>query len=153
MTEVHTYQTRGRWTGNRGGEIQAAGVSEALRFSAPPEFHGEAGRWSPETLLLAAANTCFLTTFLAIAEFSKLELADVEISADARVERVAGQGYRFTEVTLLPVVTLARDADREKALRLLEKAEKSCIVARALQTLLRVQPTLRVGATPSRSGK
>ena len=143
MSEVHTYRTAARWAGRRSGEVEDEGVAEPLRFSAPPEFQGEAGLWSPETLLLAAANTCFLTTFVAIAEFSKLELAGVEITAEAHLERVPGQGYRFTEMVLRPVVTLAHDTDREKAARLLEKAEKICIVARSLQTPLRVEATLR----------
>lgn len=143
MSEVHTYHTTARWTGNRSGELEADGVAEPLRFSAPAEFQGEAGRWSPETLFLAAANTCFLTTFVAIAEFSKLELAGLEVSSEAKLERVPGKGYNFTEVVLRPVVTLAHDSDRERAQRLLEKAEKSCIVARSLQTPLRVEPTLQ----------
>ena len=151
MSEVHTYRTTARWTGRRAGEVRAEGVSEALRLSAPPEFHGEPGFWSPESLLLAAANTCLLTTLVAIAEFSKVELAGVEIGGEAHLERVPGQGYRFTEVVLRPVVTLVHEADREKAQRLLEKAEKSCIVARSLQVPLQVEPTLRVrtaAATP-----
>lgn len=143
MSEVHSYRTSTRWTGNRSGEVDAEGVAEPLRFSAPPEFHGEPGLWSPETLLLAAANTCFLATFVAIADFSKLELAGVEIAAEATLERVPGQGYQFTQIVLRPLVTLVHDADREKAQRLLEKAEKSCIVARSLQTPLRVEPALQ----------
>src|SRR3972149_5510351 len=150
MSEVHTYRTSARWTGRRArrrpGQVEAEGGAEPLRFSAPPEFQGEAGQWSPETLLLAAANTCFLTTFVAIAEFSKLGLAGVEMSAEAHLERVPGQGYRFTEMVLRPVIVLAHDADREKAARLLEKAEKSCIVARYLETPLRVEATLRTEA-------
>lgn len=146
MSEVHTYRTAARWTGNRSGQVEAEGVREPLPFSAPPEFQGEPGRWSPETFFLAAANTCFLTTFVAIAEFSKLEFSAVEVSAEARLERVPGQGYRFTDLVVQPLVTLEREADREKAQRLLEKAEKSCIVARALATPLRVEATLRVEA-------
>lgn len=146
MSEVYTYATAARWTGNRSGEVEAEGVVQPLHFSAPPEFHGEAGPWSPETFFLAAANTCFLTTFVAIAEFSKLELAGLEVSAEAKLERVPGQGYRFTEVVLRPVVTLVQESDQERAQRLLEKAEKSCIVARALETPLRVEPTLRAKA-------
>lgn len=144
MPDAHTYRTVARWTGERSGDLTAYGVDEPLRFSAPPEFHGEGGRWSPETFLLAAANTCFLTTFVAIAEFSKLEIAGLEVSAEARLERVPGQGYRLTELVLRPVVTLTSDSDQERAQRLLEKAENSCIVARSLQTPLRVEPTLRV---------
>lgn len=152
MSEVYSYRTAARWTGGRAGDVEAEGVAEPLRFSAPPEFHGEAGLWSPETLFLGAANTCFLTTFVAIAEFSKLELVEVEVAAEAHLERVPGQGYRFTEVVLRPVVTLASEADREKALRLLDKTEKSCIVARSLQTPVRVESTLHVSAAAAPQG-
>lgn len=152
MSEVYSYRTSARWTGGRAGNLEAEGVAQPLRFSAPPEFHGEPGLWSPETLFLGAANTCFLATFVAIADFSKLELVEVEIAAEARLERVPGQGYRFSEVVVRPVVTLANEADREKALRMLEKTEKSCIVARSIQPPVRVEPTLRVSAAATPRG-
>lgn len=133
MSEVYTYGNTARWTGRRGGRVQTEGLPEALSFSAPIEFHGEPGLWSPETLFLAAADTCFLTTFVAIAQFAKLDLAGLEIASAVRLERVPGQGYQFTELVLHPKVTLTRESDRKQAARLLEKAERSYIVARALQ--------------------
>lgn len=148
MSEIYTYQTETRWTGGRSGEIRAEGVEPELLFSAPPEFQGETGKWSPETFFVAAANGCFLTTFVAIAEFSKLELEHVAVSAEARLEKVPGEGYMFTEVILRPVVKLVREEDRAKAQKILEKAEKSCFVSRALRCEVRVEPTIEIAATP-----
>ena len=147
MSEIYTYQTDARWTGGRSGEIRAEGVEPELSFSAPPEFQGEAGKWSPEMFFVAAANGCFLTTFVAIAEFSKLELEHVAVSAEARLEKVPGEGLIFTEVVLRPVVKLVREEDRAKAQKILDKAEKSCLVARAMQCEVRVESVLEVAAT------
>ncbi len=147
MSEFYTYQTEARWVEGRSGKICAQGVEPALSFSAPPEFQGEAGKWSPETFL-AAANSCFLTTFVSLADFSQLELEPVAVSAEARLEKVPGEGYAFTEVVLRPVVYLVREEDRAKAQKILDKAEKSCLVARALRCAVRVESTIEVAATP-----
>lgn len=148
MNEIHTYQTEAHWIEGRSGKICVQGVEPELSFSAPPEFHGEAGKWSPETFLVAAANSCFLTTFVSLADFSKLELEDVMVSAEARLEKVPGEGLLFTEVVLRPVVKLVREEDRAKAQKILDKAEKSCLVARALRCPVRVESTIEVAATP-----
>ena len=148
MSEFYTYQTEARWTGGRSGKIRAEGVEPELSFSAPPEFQGEAGKWSPETFLAAAANSCFLTTFVSIADFSKLELEQVTVSAEAHLEKVPGEGLLFTEVVLRTVVTLVREEDRAKAQKILDKVEKSCLVARALRSEVRVESTIEAPATP-----
>ncbi len=146
MNDNLTFRTTARWMGNRSGRVEAEGGPGELRFSAPPEFHGRPGQWTPETLFLASAGTCFVTTLVAIAGFMKLELADVEVAGETTVEHVPGQGYQFREVVLWPVVTLARESDREKVLKALDKAEKNCLVARALSTPLRIEAKLRTAA-------
>jgi peroxiredoxin-like protein len=148
MSQIYTYRTEARWTGGRSGEIRAEGVEPELLFSAPPEFQGETGKWTPETFFVAAVNGCFLTTFVAIAEFSKLEFENITVSAEARLEKEPGQGYLFTEVVLQPVVTLVREEDRARVQKILDKAEKSCLVTRSLQSEVRVEATIEVAATP-----
>ena len=145
MSETYTYRTMSRWTGDRSGKICGEGVAAELPFSAPPEFHGEKGKWSPELFLAGAAGACFLTTFVALAGFSRLELEGVEVGSEARLQRVPREGYQFTQVVLRPVVTLKHERDRNKAKRLLEKAEKSCFVGRALQLGLSVEAGIRIG--------
>ena len=100
--------------------------------TAPPaEFGGPGDQWSPETLLVGAVADCFILTFRAIARASKLEWTTLECSAEGvldRVERVT----RFTAFTVRATLTVPAGSDPDKARRLLEKAEGSCLVTRSM---------------------
>ena len=111
------------------------GAPRIVHFSAPPEFGGEPGVWTPEHFLLAAVSSCFIATFQAIARNSKLEFQGIEVSVDGLVEKEPG-GFRFTKITLNPVLILYRDDDRELSLRLLEKTLGLCLVARSLSSAI-----------------
>lgn len=95
--------------------------------------------WSPETLLVLAASSCFLNTLLFFAEKSGLTLVGYRADAEGRLERVPGVGFRFAELTLRPTVVVESESDTELARRLLEKAERACIVANSLAAPVRVQ--------------
>jgi organic hydroperoxide reductase OsmC/OhrA len=73
-----------------------------------------------------------MTTFLAIAEKSRLEVVSYQSSALAKLESVEGGGLGFTRILVRPIVKLRKEKDREKARKMLEKAEKDCFVTRAL---------------------
>jgi peroxiredoxin-like protein len=99
--------------------------------AAPAEFGGPGDQWSPETLLVGAVTDCFILTFRAIARASKLEWTGLECSAEGvldRVERVT----RFTAFTVRATLTVPAGSDPDKARRLLEKAEGSCLVTRSM---------------------
>ena len=72
MEKKYFYTTEVEWTGERHGDLRAP-VLPDMEVDAPPEFKGHDGVWTPEHLFVAAVNSCFMTTFLAIAENSKLE--------------------------------------------------------------------------------
>jgi peroxiredoxin-like protein len=126
------------------GWAEADGVREHAMFSAPPEFGGQPGLWSPEQLLLVAAGSCFMSTFVAVAEHNKLTVIGYKAEAEGRLEKIPGQGYRFTEILLRPVVTVEKEEDTALAQRLLEKAEKHCIVRNALSVPVRVKSDVAV---------
>lgn len=138
LLDAYNYEVQIEWTGRRGGRLTAEGLPP-LDFSAPPEFAGEAGKWTPEHLLAGASASCLTATFLAIAEISKLELTTFRMKAHARLEKIPGEGYRFTEITLAPEIGVAPQ-DVEKAQRVLSKAEKSCFVNQSLRATVRVEP-------------
>jgi len=99
--------------------------------AAPAEFGGPGDQWSPETLLVGAVADCFILTFRAIARASKLEWTNLDCSAEGlldRVERVT----RFTAFTVRATLTVPAGSDSDKARRLLEKAEGSCLVTRSM---------------------
>jgi organic hydroperoxide reductase OsmC/OhrA len=100
--------------------------------TAPPEqFDGPGNAWSPETLFVGAVADCFALTFRAIARASGLPWTSLRTSASGTLDRVEG-GARFTEIEIEAALTVPSGVDEARALRLLEKAERSCPISRSL---------------------
>jgi len=119
------------------------GVPRLIHFSAPPEFGGEPGVWTPEHFLLAAVASCFIETFKAVAKASKLDFQGIEVGVDGILEKDAG-GLRFTKITLQPTVIIYADESYELALRLLEKAERICLIVRSLSSEVKLEPKILI---------
>jgi len=95
--------------------LASSGVPD-LATAAPADFGGPGDAWSPEQLLVAAVEACFLLTFRALALASRIE---------GIVDRTNG-GMRFAEIVLRPRIALPAGADLTRVRRALEKAEKTC---------------------------
>ena len=143
MEAHHEYRVNAFGAGGRNGVVHAEGVLSCISFSAPPEFLGEPGRWTPEHLLVAAVASCFVSTFSGIAEKSRLGFASFNLDAEGVLGNEDGI-WRFTEIKLWPVVTIRKEEDRDRAIRLLEKAGKSCLIARSLQFKVTLFPAVKI---------
>ena len=143
MEAHHEYRVNAFAAGGRNGVVHAEGVLACISFSAPPEFLGEPGRWTPEHFLVAAVASCFVSTFSSIAEKSRLGFVSFNLDAEGVLGKEDGS-WRFTEIKLRPVVTILKEEDRDRAILILEKAEKSCFVARSLQFKITLVPELNV---------
>lgn len=142
MNESTAYRVTAKWEGGRKGVASAEGINPSIRFSSPPEFHGESGFWTPEHFLVAAVATCYVVTLYAIAELSKLEFLGLELSVEGKLGKPEGK-LRFTEILMRPTLTVVRMEDRERASRLLEKAEQGCLIARSLACPVTMEPVVR----------
>lgn len=136
----HEYTVRIAGTATGDATLSAAGIAD-LPTAPPVEFDGPGDAWSPEQLLLAALTSCFLLTFRAIASASHVEFAALTVEAAGVVDR-ADARTRFTEIVLRPRVTLPAGADPARVGRLLEKAEKACLVSASLATPIRLEPDI-----------
>ncbi|MFB3915946.1 MAG: OsmC family protein [Terriglobales bacterium] len=145
MERAYRYQTSAHWIEARHGVVIGEGLPDKIYFAAPPEFEGEADKWTPEHLLLAAVPSCFTSTFHAFAEFAKLDLPALSADCEGILVKEHG-GFRFAQIFLRPAVTVAREADREQAQRLLQKAARACFVARSLNSKVVLEPTVAVAA-------
>ena len=100
--------------------------------SAPPaEFGGPGDQWSPEALLVAAVADCFILSFKAIARASHVEWLSLECSATGKLDRAEG-GMRFTQFEIHAALKIASADGQDKAERLLQKAEKTCLITNSL---------------------
>src|SRR6266567_6017286 len=131
MESAQKYRVVAWWSSGRTGLAKSNSAPNAIHFTAPPQFGGLDGRWTPEDLMLAAVASCYTTTFRALAERSKFEYADLEVGAQGTVHK-ADSGYHFSEIAIHSNLTLWSEEGRERALVLLRKAEALCLVSRAL---------------------
>ena len=106
---------------------------ESLESAGPAEFGGPGDLWSPETMLVASVADCFILTFKAIARASKFDW--LSLSCDVvgdldKVERIT----QFVGFRLRVTLEVLEGTREDKALRLLEKAEKSCLITNSLKS-------------------
>ena len=111
-------------------KIDSAGL-DTLWSAAPKEFDGPGDQWSPETLLVAAVVDCFGLTFRAVARASSFEWIGLRCEGTGELDRVECT-TRFTRIALRAFLEVPAPADPAKATRLLEKAERSCLVTNSL---------------------
>ena len=112
MDTTHKYHALAWWTSGQTGLVKSDSAPNAIHFSAPPQFGGLEGRWTPEDLLLAALAGCFVTTFRVIAGYSKFEYIDLHVEAEGAVGK-AESGYSFSEITLRPTLTIHDEEKRD----------------------------------------
>ena len=136
----HRYDVR--LTGGPAGyaTLSTPGVPE-LKSAPPLDYDGPGDAWSPEHLLLAAVQTCFLFTLRAVAKASKIEFDTLELSSEGIVDRQDGI-TRFTEIVLRPRLTIHQGTDRDRALSVLQKSERTCLVSASLATPIRLEPEI-----------
>jgi organic hydroperoxide reductase OsmC/OhrA len=119
-------------TADYGGQAELRSVGLETLMSAPPaEFGGPGNLWSPETLLVASVADCFVQTFKAIASISKLPWSKIVCDAKGTLDR-AEDGVRFTRVLLSARLELV-NAQPDLARRVLEKAERGCLISNSLK--------------------
>lgn len=130
--EKHSYNLSLEWTGDRKGILSSPEFLSTIEVVTPPEFDkGIAGHWSPEHLFTASVLSCFMTTFLAIADYSKLEYEKFECKAEGILESVDGK-FLMTEIILKPIVYIKNQEEIEKTERILHKSEKACLISNSI---------------------
>lgn len=143
ITDEHAYRVSAWWTSGRTGLAKSDSAPNAIHFTAPTEFGGLEGRWTPEELLLAAVAGCYTTTLRAIAGSARFNFTDLQVEASGTV-RKAESGYTFTQIVVRPNLKIASLDEQAGALDLLRRAEKLCLVSRALGTTVKFEPQLEV---------
>ena len=140
MENTHYYDVNLEWESDRKGMLTSSVLNTDLEVATPPEFpKGMAGIWSPEHLLVAAVNSCLMTTFLAIAESSGLDFIKFNSKANGKLEIVDGK-YIISEITLAPEVIISDESKKERAERILQKAEAACLISNSIKSKIIFNP-------------
>ena len=151
---LHHYALDLTWQGDRGTGtsgyrdygrdvlVRAAGKPD-LAGSADPTFRGDASRWNPEELLLAALSQCHLLSYLHSAVNHGIVVVGYDDSPVGTMEQV-GQGGRFTEVVLHPRVVITEEAQVDLAREIHAEAGCNCFIAASVAFPVRHEPVIDV---------
>ena len=143
---AHSYNVDINWKSGRTGEMTSPELTTTVEIATPPQFpKGVEGIWSPEHLFTAAVGSCLMTTFMAIAENSKLEFTDFSCKSQGKLEQIEGK-FLMTEVILEPTVTITNESDREKAERVLQKSEQHCLISNSVKSKITMTTNIVVGS-------
>jgi len=150
----HHYALAVTWQGNRGAGttgyrdygrdvlLRAEGKPDLLG-SADPTFRGDAGRWNPEELLVAALSQCHLLSYLHSAVNHGIVVTAYDDAPVGTMEQL-GQGGRFTSVVLRPRVTVAEASMVEVAEAIHREASSNCFIAASVGFPVAHEPTTLV---------
>ena len=143
-SEEHLYDVNIKWKEGRIGVMSSEKLDDEIEVATPPEFPGGVeGIWSPEHLFTAAVSSCFMTSFTAIAEYSKFEFEDLDVESSGVMGKEDGK-YVMSKVILKPVLTIRDESQFKKAHRVLEKAEQICLITRSIKSEIEFRPEVRV---------
>lgn len=142
--ESHLYNVNVKWSNDRKGVMQSPELDTTIDVATPPQFNkGMPGIWSPEHLFTAAVSSCFMTTFLAIAENFKLEFESLDIASKGVLEQVDGK-FLMTKVLLYPKLVIKSEKDKERAERVLHKSEAACLISNSVKATVEMTPEVLV---------
>lgn len=105
---------------------------QPLKLAIPPEFEGPGLGYSPEDLYALALMNCFIATFKFVAEKSRLEFQALEAEALLTVDKGERASPWMQKVEIH--ISLKGAAQPERALALLEKTKKNCMIINSVQT-------------------
>ncbi|MCU1496785.1 MAG: osmotically inducible protein OsmC [Acidimicrobiales bacterium] len=142
---VHTYRSTLSWAGSTGlgyerydraHRVETPPAASPLELASDPAFHGDPALTNPEQLLLAAASSCQLLSFLAVAARARLDVVAYTDVAHA-VMPEDDLPVRITRIELHPAVVLV-DTDRprptlQRLAHLTEVAHRECFIANTLR--------------------
>lgn len=166
---VHRYRCGLTWEGSTGDGYEryrrvhrwwavlpdGTRVSPTGEMSNDPTFLGDAAFVNPEHLLVMAAASCQLFSFLAIAARARVDVVAYSDDASAAMPE-AVKPMQLTTITLRPRITVAegrtawantgttddQPAPTDARLRrLVELAHQECFIANSLRTEITVEPT------------
>ncbi|MBI0577165.1 OsmC family protein [Neobacillus cucumis] len=141
------FSVNGSWQGDRNGtgHIQAAGLD--ITASVPKEFDGPGIGSSPEELLIAASNNCYMITLAAMISNRKIEGVSFEVVSEGIVDKIDGK-LKFKQINHKPTIYINPDAEVtvEKLEELAVRAEKACFISNTLRCSIEfsVQPKVIV---------
>ncbi len=158
MSHVHDYRCRLDWTGStadgyeaydRTHTVSCPPAGAELQLSGDPAFGGNPDLLNPEQLLLAAASSCQMLSFLAYAARARVNVVSYVDEAEALMPE-GDKPVRITAITLRPRIVIAGEADEARVRHFVERAHEACFIANSLRSEITIEPVIEF--TPASVG-
>jgi organic hydroperoxide reductase OsmC/OhrA len=149
---VHRYHATCHWEGDttvgyknydRTHTSSAPPAPTELTVSADSSFLGDPQKLNPEQLVVVAASSCQLLSFLAIAARARVQVLEYEDHAEAQMPE-EDRPMRLTQITLRPRIVIGPGVKEERVLRFTEMAHEQCYIANSLSTDVVVEPKIEI---------
>jgi organic hydroperoxide reductase OsmC/OhrA len=146
----HEYATALAWSGSTGSgyrtydrahTVSAAPAQASLRLSADPRFRGDGERLNPEQLLVAAASSCQLLSFLAVAAAAGIDVRSYEDHATGTMD-LTDAPARVNRIDLAPIIGVPPGTDRHAVLAAVATAHDRCFIANSLTSEVAIDATV-----------
>lgn len=145
---LHTYESTLHWTG-RTEDYDSYGRQHDIRMSdatiaasAASAFRGDSRLPNPEQLVVAAASSRQLLSFLAVAALAGVKVLEYHDEAEG-VMPDDERPLRLTGIVLRPRIVV-EGATAERVERLLHKAHEQCYIAHSLTADVTIEPVIEV---------
>ena len=145
---THSYRATVSWSGTTSvgyDHYGRAHESNGIPLSADPHFRGDAERLNPEVLLVMAAASCQLLSFLAVCARARIDVVGYEDEAEG-VMPEDEKPHRITRIVLRPRVEVSGETGEERLHKLAQLAHRECYIANSLRTDVVVEPTFTIRA-------
>ena len=145
----HHYHVICRWNGSTGvgyeaygrtHELSANPAEAKLRTSSDPAFRGDPKLLNPEQLLVMAASSCQLLSFLAVAARKRIDVVGYVDQAEGFMPE-DDKPVRITRIVLKPRIVV-KGADVSAVKKAVEIGHEQCFIANSLKTDIRIEPEI-----------
>lgn len=155
ITNEHSFDVRVTWAGNQGtgtSNYRAYGRQHVVSADGPPpiegsaatSFRGDADRWNPEQLLVAALSQCHMLWYLHFAATNGVIVVAYADDASGVLTMNKDGSGEFTSAVLRPHVTVTDESMVETAIELHHRAPAMCFIARSVNFSVTHEPTISV---------
>ena len=148
----HHYTTTLSWRGStslgyekysRGHEMAAPPATAALQMSSDPAFRGDPALLNPEQLLVMAAASCQMLSFLAVAARKRVNVVEYDDQAEGFMPE-DHKPVRITRILLKPRIVVETPADPEALQKMVELAHRECFISNSLKTQVDIEPQIMI---------
>ena len=149
---AHHYETQLRWSGSTGlgwehydreHTITEPPAEPELRLTTG-ESKGDPAVLNPEQLLVMAASSCQMLSFLHSAAKARIDVVEYEDHATG-VMPLDRQPAWITEITLRPRIVIAGEVNEERVRKLVQTAHEYCFIANSLKSEVAIEPRIEIG--------